>query len=112
MWEKFLLSIGMKVVDHLTKKGLISIDKEQTRQNIRAEISRMMSGKAPPENINEILLFANNELGPFDDDVKSLHRITTSYKQTVARKGGARKTVAAKKRPAAKKKPAAKKRAV
>jgi hypothetical protein len=61
----------MKIIDHLTKKGLISINKEQTRKMIRDEVGLMLPGNPPPENINEILSFANNELGPFDGDVKS-----------------------------------------
>jgi hypothetical protein len=111
MWEKFLLAIGMKIVDRLVKKGFISIDKEQTRKNIKEEVSRIVSGNPPPENIEEILLFANNQLGPFDDDVVSLRRMASNYQQSVARKSGARKTTSAKKKVAAKKKPVAKKRA-
>ncbi len=111
MWEKFLLMIGMKVVDRLLKKGFISIDKEQTRKNIKEEVSRIVSGSPPPENIEEILLFANNQLGPFDDDVRSLRRMASNYQQSMARKSGVRKAASVKKKVAAKKKPAAKKKA-
>ena len=101
MWEKFLISMGMKIIDHLTKRGLINIDKEQTRKDIRDEISQMLSGKAPPENIKELLDYANNKLGPFDEDVKSLRRVSTGHSQAIAKK--ASKKFAAKKKVAAKK---------
>jgi hypothetical protein len=97
----------MKILDHLSRKGLIAIKKEQTRSSIKDEVRSMLSGNTPPENISEILAHGNNELGPFDEDLKSLKRMSITYKKAAAKKPAAKKTA---RKPAAKK-PAAKKMA-
>jgi flagellar motor component MotA len=100
MWEKFLLSTAMKILDHLSKKGLIAIKKEQTRSSIKDEVRSILSGNTPPENISEILAHGGNELGPFDEDLRSLRRISVTYKKAAAKKPAAKKMA---RKPAAKK---------
>jgi hypothetical protein len=86
----------MKIVDHLSKKGLMKLDENKTRQNVQDEITKILSGKPLASNISEILAHANSKLGPFDEDVKSLNRMAISYKSSAAKKPAAKKVAARK----------------